>query len=350
MIAKELKERIKTVIDIEDAGYEDDCPIIFYKVIANKYLKCENNQVISFGNGCIASKKIFEENYKIGYMKRDFPSGEYPDSGWRFFVGDEDETYTNDSNNMQIYSLESVIEHDSDIEKYLNAPNESEFIRIDEHSFVQDEGNQKIYITKKEASSPKVKICDILGKNVSDENKIIFEKLAGKIINNKEIKEYFSVECDVDFVDKEILLDKLKYLTEFTKCNYNLEPFACDGTGGIYVILDNKKIGYINSEGGAGIVANNLKDFFSIVTNCGYLGDYAKFNCLKDENEFMTYFNKYENTREKDIIKRFIEENSLEKDSKKIYEIFKNAVMIEPKLLLNTTSDDYVDYEQLFNR
>lgn len=96
----------------------------------NKNLKSVNNQPISFGNGCVVSKKVFDENYKIGYMKRDFPSGEYPDSCWRFFVGDEDKTYTNDSNNMQIYSLKSVIEHDSDIEKYLNASNESEFIRI----------------------------------------------------------------------------------------------------------------------------------------------------------------------------------------------------------------------------
>lgn len=120
------------------------------KKYINKNLKIDNNPVISFGNGCVVSKKIFEENYKIGYMKRDFPSGEYPDSGWRFFVGNEDETYTNDSNNMQIYSLESMIEHDSDIEKYLNSPNESEFIRINDHCFVKDDGNQKIYITKKE--------------------------------------------------------------------------------------------------------------------------------------------------------------------------------------------------------
>ena len=27
------------------------------------YSNYENNQVISFGNGCIASKKIFDENY-----------------------------------------------------------------------------------------------------------------------------------------------------------------------------------------------------------------------------------------------------------------------------------------------
>lgn len=113
------------------------------------YSNYENNQVISFGNGCIASKKIFDENYKIGYMKREFPSGNGPDSGWRFFVGDEDDEYTNDANNMQIYALETMIKHDSDIEKYLNESNESAFIRINEHDFIEDDRTREIYITKK---------------------------------------------------------------------------------------------------------------------------------------------------------------------------------------------------------
>ena len=32
-IGKELTEKIRKVIDIEDAKYADDCPIIFYKVL-----------------------------------------------------------------------------------------------------------------------------------------------------------------------------------------------------------------------------------------------------------------------------------------------------------------------------
>lgn len=112
-------------------------------------LKDDNNKVISFGNGCIVSRKIFEENYKIGYMKREFPSGNAPDSGWRFFAGNEDAEYTNDSNNMQIYALETMMRYDGDIQKHLNAPNESAFIRINEHDFIEDDGTQEIYIIKK---------------------------------------------------------------------------------------------------------------------------------------------------------------------------------------------------------
>ena len=198
------------------------------------------------------------------------------------------------------------------------------------------------------AIKSRLELTSILNKNISKDDKVFFGKIVENITNNDDLKEYFSVECDVVFVNKETLLDNLNSLTEFTKSNYNLEPFACDGTGGIYVILDNKKIGYIDSEGEAGIVANNLKDFFSIVANCGYLSDYAKFKCLKDEKSFMDYFTKLEISREKDIIKKFIEDNSLYNDPKKIYKIFKNAILTEPQLLLKATSEDYVDYEQLF--
>lgn len=194
----------------------------------------------------------------------------------------------------------------------------------------------------------KLELESILSENISSYDKRFFKKIVDKIINSKRLKEYFSVECDVDFVNKEILLDNLKSLTEFTKSNYDVEPFACDGSGGIYIILSSKKIGYINSEGGAGIIANSLKDFFSIVTNCGYLGDYAKFNCLKNEKSFIDFFTKYHISRDKDEIKKFIKENDLDNDPRKIYKIFKNAVATEPKLILKTTSKEYVDYEQLF--
>ena len=49
---------------------------------------------------------------------------------------------------MQIYALETMIKHDGDIEKHLNASNESAFIRINEHDFIEDDGTQEIYITK----------------------------------------------------------------------------------------------------------------------------------------------------------------------------------------------------------
>ncbi len=121
----------------------------FNKLKKNKETNNERKTIISFGNGCIASKKIFDGNYKIGYMTREIPSGKYPDSGWRFFVGDEDEEYTKDSNNLKIYSLETLIKQDEDIEKYLQYPTGSKFIRINEHDFIKDDGHSEICILKK---------------------------------------------------------------------------------------------------------------------------------------------------------------------------------------------------------
>ena len=113
------------------------------------FKKKEKQTIISFGNGCVASNKIFDGNYKIGYMIREIPIGKYPDSGWIFYVGDEDEKYTQDSNNFKIYALETIIKHDSDVKKYLQYPTGSRLIRINEHEFMEDDGKNEIYIAKK---------------------------------------------------------------------------------------------------------------------------------------------------------------------------------------------------------
>ena len=103
---------------------------------------------ISVKNGCIASKKIFDENYKVGYMMREAPSNNFPDSGWRFFVGNENENFTQNSENFKIYMIETIIKHDQNIEKYLNNPIGSKFIRINEFEFKKDDENTEIYISK----------------------------------------------------------------------------------------------------------------------------------------------------------------------------------------------------------
>ena len=63
--------------------------------------------LIKIKGSCIASDKITTMGKKIGYMYRENPTSEF-DTGWRFFAGDEDEQYTNDSNNFEIYELNSM--------------------------------------------------------------------------------------------------------------------------------------------------------------------------------------------------------------------------------------------------
>ena len=36
------------------------------------------------GNGCVVSDRITKEGFKVGYMYREQPDEQNPDSGWRF--------------------------------------------------------------------------------------------------------------------------------------------------------------------------------------------------------------------------------------------------------------------------
>ena len=60
------------------------------------------------GEGCIVSDRITKDGMKVGYMYRDEPNTDYPDSGWCFFAGDEDEEYSNDPNNQHVFALNTI--------------------------------------------------------------------------------------------------------------------------------------------------------------------------------------------------------------------------------------------------
>lgn len=212
------------------------------------------------------SKKVFDKNYKIGYIKRDFPSGEYPDSGWRFFVGDEDKTYTNYSNNMQIYSLESVIEHDSDIEKYLNASNESEFIRINEHDFIEDDGTQKIYIIKKENIKEGVKITEIV-KEIEETLKIKFPQdyVEYMVKNNGYTgmlnEQYYNIWKLEDIISMNNNYQVQEFFPNliYFGSNGGGEAFAFDKSNNMCIV----SIPFIETEEDKIIIANNFNDFMN---------------------------------------------------------------------------------------
>lgn len=89
-----------------------------------KDFKLKENEIkklIDIKGGCICSDRITVDGKRICYMYREEPSNEV-DSGWRFFEGNEDEEYTNNSNNFEIYELNTICNYDSDIIPYLNEP------------------------------------------------------------------------------------------------------------------------------------------------------------------------------------------------------------------------------------
>jgi hypothetical protein len=89
-----------------------------------KKYKLDSNDIkklIEVNGGCIATDKITVDGMKVGYMYRENPTNEN-DSGWRFFAGDEDETYTNNPDNYSIFDLNTICNYDSSIIPYLSKP------------------------------------------------------------------------------------------------------------------------------------------------------------------------------------------------------------------------------------
>ena len=89
-------------------------------------------------NGCIASNRITVDGQKIGYMYREEPDKAFPDSGWRFFAGDESEEYTDNSDNFHIFNLNTICNYDESIIPYLDAPIGTAYIWQGK-AFVMDE-------------------------------------------------------------------------------------------------------------------------------------------------------------------------------------------------------------------
>ena len=100
----------------------------------NFYLSKEQIKEIYVSDGpqgCFATNRITVDGKKIGYMYREEPDldSDFPDSGWRFFAGDEDEEYTENPDNINIFSLNTICNYDSAIIPYLDAPYGSRFVR-----------------------------------------------------------------------------------------------------------------------------------------------------------------------------------------------------------------------------
>lgn len=98
--------------------------------------------------GCIVSDRITKEGWKVGYMYREFPMSNFPDSGWCFLKGDEDDEYMNNPDNHHIFALNTVCNYDPDIIEYLDAPYDTRLIRISDDKFDLDDGVTPIKMIK----------------------------------------------------------------------------------------------------------------------------------------------------------------------------------------------------------
>lgn len=91
----------------------------------------------SFSLYALMSKRLMEPNQRVGWLYRESPD-RAGDSGWRVFVGDEDDSYIENPDNIALVSLEGLLELDPQLKKVLASRVGSEIEREDESELFRD--------------------------------------------------------------------------------------------------------------------------------------------------------------------------------------------------------------------
>ena len=115
---------------------------------SEQYMEPIKNRLKLLNKTAYLSKKILEEGWKIGYMRRDKPVNEN-DSGWSFMAGNEDDEYYNDYKNIALVSVQEVYQLDPDILGYIENPVGTALIRISSNEFEIDKNDKEIFMEKR---------------------------------------------------------------------------------------------------------------------------------------------------------------------------------------------------------
>ena len=86
-------------------------------------------------NGCFLTDRIAVDGCKVGWCYREEPEQGFPDSGWRFFSGDESEAYIAEISHTGVYDLNTVCNLDPEVIPLLDAPYRSAFVRGEDGKF-----------------------------------------------------------------------------------------------------------------------------------------------------------------------------------------------------------------------
>ena len=100
------------------------------------------------GEGCLVSDRITKEGFKVGYMYREKPLADNPDSGWRFLAGNENDEYMDNPKNCHVFAINTICNYDKDIIPYLKSKIGSTYIRVNNSKFEIDDGTKPIFIDK----------------------------------------------------------------------------------------------------------------------------------------------------------------------------------------------------------
>lgn len=90
----------------------------------------EIKQLTDIRGGCLASNKITVDGEKVGYAYREEPDANFPnDSGWRFLAGTEDNDYSENPNNFNVFEINTICNYDNVILPILKSEIGSSFVR-----------------------------------------------------------------------------------------------------------------------------------------------------------------------------------------------------------------------------
>ena len=175
-----------------------------------------------------------------------------------------------------------------------------------------------------------------------------------EIYNDEDLKDAF-YNADIEIYDEawvKDLEDDDSWFEEMMgpgESTYeNIKPFARDGSGALWVVLNDELIGYIGTEGECGIVAGNIHEFMNIVSVWGgYLDDYWDKDVLESSESFYETMNDPDRLEDYDDIKRdkrvfrkFIKKHGF---TSKIYDMAVRGVTVTPYFVVKATNEDYVD-------
>ena len=85
--------------------------------------------------GCFLTDRVAVDGCRVGWCYREEPEEGFPDSGWRFFSGDESEAYIADIRHTGVYDLNTVCNLDPEVIPLLDAPCRSAFVRGEDGTF-----------------------------------------------------------------------------------------------------------------------------------------------------------------------------------------------------------------------
>ena len=79
--------------------------------------------------GCLVSDRVAVDGAPVGFCYREEPAPGYPDSGWRFFAGDESPAYLEDAEHTSVLPLNTLCNYDPTVIPLLHAPAGISYIR-----------------------------------------------------------------------------------------------------------------------------------------------------------------------------------------------------------------------------